>query len=151
MTPKRARSFSRVEVEDRVLKRLEDAMLIPERLDKEILDRTFRSNGFGRFYAFTSGFGNSAYNGKRWLYEAHFRVGILEKSIVAVMFPQIVIDDSGHRKPDGHIEVRVVGNLGPVGVNSLLDRIANRIGGNTTGVLQLKRGGARDGASAIRA
>ncbi len=68
---------------------------------------------------------------------------------VIVLFPKVIADEDGHRKVERPIEVRVDGNLGPISIRRLLEKISNELE-NNTGMIHLARSEHHRAISSIR-
>ena len=140
-----------MQVNSRAIPRLEAMLCTQEHFDTRKFDSVFRTKRFAGYYTFIDGSSDSVYDRRKWLYEARFRVGMFERfrNEVVVLFPRVMTDKDGHRGVERPIEVRVDGNLGPLSVSYLLEKIASELGCNS-GAAHLIRNNSHEPISSIR-
>ncbi len=138
-------------VDGQSLSKLEMILCTPAYFDTEKFGLAFRTKKFTGYHSFTAGSSDSVYDERRWLYIAHFSVGMIErfKNEVIVLFPKVMTDEGGNRKVERPIEVRVGGNLGPIGVTLLLGKIARELE-NNNGASHLVRNQRHQAITSIR-
>ena len=68
---------------------------------------------------------------------------------VVILIPRVNSDDAGKRTVERTIEIRVGGNLGPLSVNSLLNRIVEELGDGSD-IVHLARSEHHRSISSIR-
>ncbi|MCW6160288.1 MAG: hypothetical protein LVQ95_04350 [Candidatus Micrarchaeales archaeon] len=151
MKSKSGFTIPNMQVDSPSLPRLESLLCSSEHFDTERFDTAFRTRKFSGYHSFIAGFSDSIYDERRWLYVAHFKVGMIEKfrNDVIVLFPKVIADEDGHRKVERPIEVRVDGNLGPISIRRLLEKISNELE-NNTGMIHLARSEHHRAISSIR-
>lgn len=125
--------YSQIQIDEKVIRNLEKLVCALDPVSPSSIE-----GGVKNLIGFVASNEDQTSDDYRWLYKAHFKVGIIGKSDVIVLFPQVISCGSGGKRFERKPQIRVRGNLSMKGAENLIRNIGDGIEDELKGLEKLR-------------